>query len=171
MWLSHQCQSPTMPTGLWGNMGNQLQYSFHLCFVFGRPRKVIEINGCSSSNEADMLVFFLFDRCLAQITLVSGRYRKAIYGQYKVTANDWNYDASCTLTSFPVWDSCCRVYVTVRFTRLIYISVTFQTECTQFVHSKKYQDMWVMLWTLVLCFNIILTRSIYGKKNFLDCQN
>jgi hypothetical protein len=25
-------------------------------------------------------------------------------GQYKEITNDWNYDASCTLTSLPVWD-------------------------------------------------------------------
>jgi hypothetical protein len=24
--------------------------------------------------------------------------------KYKVIMNDWNYDASCTLTSLPVWD-------------------------------------------------------------------
>jgi hypothetical protein len=24
--------------------------------------------------------------------------------KYKTIANDWNYDASCTLTSLPVWD-------------------------------------------------------------------
>jgi hypothetical protein len=24
--------------------------------------------------------------------------------KYKEIMNDWNYDASCTLTSFPVWD-------------------------------------------------------------------
>jgi hypothetical protein len=24
--------------------------------------------------------------------------------KYKATANDWNYGASCTLTSLPVWD-------------------------------------------------------------------
>jgi hypothetical protein len=25
-------------------------------------------------------------------------------GKYKEITNDWNYDASCTLTSLPVWD-------------------------------------------------------------------
>jgi hypothetical protein len=24
--------------------------------------------------------------------------------KYKAITNDWNYDASCTLTSLPVWD-------------------------------------------------------------------
>jgi hypothetical protein len=25
-------------------------------------------------------------------------------GKYKAITNEWNYDASCTLTSLPVWD-------------------------------------------------------------------
>jgi hypothetical protein len=29
---------------------------------------------------------------------------KPLKVRYKAIMNDWNYDASCTLTSLPVWD-------------------------------------------------------------------
>jgi hypothetical protein len=29
---------------------------------------------------------------------------KSHMDKYKVITNNWNYDASCTLTSLPVWD-------------------------------------------------------------------
>jgi hypothetical protein len=37
--------------------------------------------------------------------------------KYKI-ANEWNYDASCTLTPFPVWDS-------ENFKNLIFVAQTY----------------------------------------------
>jgi hypothetical protein len=34
---------------------------------------------------------------------MEGRERPHVV-KYKAVMNDWNYDASCTLTSLPVWD-------------------------------------------------------------------
>jgi hypothetical protein len=33
-----------------------------------------------------------------------GGTEKSHMDRYKEITNDWNYDASCTLTSLPVWD-------------------------------------------------------------------
>jgi hypothetical protein len=37
------------------------------------------------------------------LQLMRGR-EKPHMVKYKVNTDDWNYDASCTLTSLPVWD-------------------------------------------------------------------
>jgi hypothetical protein len=39
--------------------------------------------------------------------------------EYKEITNNWNYDASCTLTSLPVWDL-------ENFKRLIFVVQTVQ---------------------------------------------
>jgi hypothetical protein len=39
--------------------------------------------------------------------------------KYKAITNDWNYDASCTLTSLPVWDS-------ENFKRLVFVVQSVQ---------------------------------------------
>jgi hypothetical protein len=44
--------------------------------------------------------------------------------KYKDITNDWNYDASCTLTSLPVWDL-------ENFKRLIFVVQTVRTCTTQ----------------------------------------
>jgi hypothetical protein len=45
--------------------------------------------------------------------------------KYKEITNNWNYDASCTLTSLPVWDL-------ENFKRLIFVVQT-----VQFDQNKK----------------------------------
>jgi hypothetical protein len=44
-------------------------------------------------------------------------------GKYKEITNDLNYDASCTLTSLPVWDL-------QNFKRLIFVVQTVHCEAT-----------------------------------------
>jgi hypothetical protein len=44
-------------------------------------------------------------------------------GKYKAITNDWNYDASCTLTSLPVWDL-------DNFKRLIFVVQTVHLKST-----------------------------------------
>jgi hypothetical protein len=39
--------------------------------------------------------------------------------KYKEITNNWNYDASCTVTSLPVWDS-------ENFKRLIFVAQSVQ---------------------------------------------
>jgi hypothetical protein len=43
--------------------------------------------------------------------------------KYKEITNDWNYDASCTLTSLPVWDL-------ENFKRLIFVVQSVHTVTT-----------------------------------------
>jgi hypothetical protein len=89
------------------------------CFAFRGLGKVININSCFSTNQADILVS-MFNRRLAWIIVVNERYReKPHMDKYKIT-NDWNYDASCMLTSLPVWES-------DNFKRLVFV-----VECTTF---------------------------------------
>jgi hypothetical protein len=54
--------------------------------------------------------------------------------KYKDTANDWNYDASCTLTSLSVWE---------HFKRLISVA--------QNVQQNKHNGHLKLAWC-VLCF-------------------
>jgi hypothetical protein len=44
---------------------------------------------------------------------------KATHGQIQVDYEDWNYEASCTLTSLPVWDS-------ENFKRFIFVADSVQ---------------------------------------------
>jgi hypothetical protein len=43
--------------------------------------------------------------------------------EYKEITNDWNYDASCTLTSLPVWDL-------ENFKRLIFVVQSLHSRVT-----------------------------------------
>jgi hypothetical protein len=59
------------------------------------------------------------NRHLAQVIAINGRQRKATYGQVQGDMNDWNHDASCTLTSLPVWDL-------ENFKRLVFVEQSVQ---------------------------------------------
>jgi hypothetical protein len=58
--------------------------------------------------------------------------------KYKEITNDWNYDASCTLTSLPVWDL-------ENFKRLIFSA--------QSVQSKKHTGLFSITYSIKLCNN------------------
>jgi endonuclease/exonuclease/phosphatase (EEP) superfamily protein YafD len=69
--------------------------------LISRLGKVINTNSCFPSNQAEKLVSLL-NRYLAWIIVINRTYRKATY-EYKEITNYWKYDASCTLTSLPVF--------------------------------------------------------------------
>jgi hypothetical protein len=64
------------------NMGNLAFRSVLSPELVTQLGKFININSCSSSNQADILVYLL-NRHLAQVIVVNGRYKKATYGQIK----------------------------------------------------------------------------------------
>jgi hypothetical protein len=50
--------------------------------------------------------------------------------KYKAITNDWNYDASCTLTSLPVWDL-------ENIKRLVFVVQSVQDTVLHFVLKSK----------------------------------
>jgi hypothetical protein len=74
--------------------------------------------------------------------------------QYKAITNDWNYDASRTLTSLPVWDI-------ENFKRLVFV--------VQSVHShqpKKYSRIINSVQTIC-----ILKLEVRGRKIVLSVDD
>jgi hypothetical protein len=59
-------------------------------------------------------------------------------GKYKEITNDWNYDASCTLTSLPVWDL-------ENFKRLIFIVESVQSIRQTDRHSLYFPSTYVSI--------------------------
>jgi hypothetical protein len=102
-WSSHQHQSPTMTIGLRGNIDNQPKCSFNPCFTFGGHGKVIYIFSCFLQIRQTCWSLRLIDVWHKSLQLMEG-IEKPHTDKYKEITNDWNYDASCTLTSLPVWD-------------------------------------------------------------------
>jgi hypothetical protein len=78
----------------------------------------------------------------------NGRQRKATYGQIEDITKDWNYDASCMLTSLPVldlenlstWSLLRRLYIlkTVSTQFLLHREYIFKTVSTQILFHRVY---------------------------------
>jgi hypothetical protein len=73
-------------------------------------------------------------------------------GKYKEITNDSNYDASCTLTSLPVWDL-------ENYKRLIF----FCTECTKCIFIICY----ITIWKFHFGMNCLLPQHCKERKKNL----
>jgi hypothetical protein len=64
--------------------------------------------------------------------------------KYKAITNDWNYDASCTLTSFPVCDL-------KDFKRLVFVVQSVQTVRTSVVYMTQQEVVTIIAITINVC--------------------
>lgn len=83
-------------------MGNQLKYSFYLCFAFGGLDNVINMNSCFLQIRETCWCLCLADIWHKSLQLMEN-IGKPHSDQCKEITNDWHYDASYMLTSLPVW--------------------------------------------------------------------
>jgi hypothetical protein len=84
---SHQRQSPTVQTGLRGNMGNQPKYCFHLYFAYGGLGNVININSFFIQIWQTYWCLCLTDVWHESLQLMEG-IEKPHTGKYKEITND-----------------------------------------------------------------------------------
>jgi hypothetical protein len=84
-------------------MGNQSKNSFHLCFAFSELEKVINIDYVFLQIRQTYWCLCLTDVWHKSLYLMEG-IEKPQTDKYMEITNDSNYDASCMLTSLPVWD-------------------------------------------------------------------
>jgi hypothetical protein len=82
---------------------------------------------------------------------------KAHMGKYKEITNDWNYDASCTLTSLPVWDL-------ENFKRLIFV-VQFVPHALADLESNIFQQLWQGVDQKI---EVRFPRQMIGKNMWAD---
>jgi hypothetical protein len=88
--------------------------------------------------------------------------------KYKENTNDWNYDASCSLTSLPVWDL-------ENFKRLIFVAQSVpRYSCCLFSNWLNYHSFEYSFISDILCqFHIFIDLLFVGLLNavaLFDCR-